>query len=205
MALPTRNRANNNGSSLRRIPRQNAASQTNAKNVENQANTPNMVKPAVNSSRMNPATNSNQIRQTPVLSNNMVQTPNNITQNSLNGQNMPNNGRKLTNGGFINGINMPIYDVTYGYPKNLAEPPKSLAWIQGKLKTIDGIPYEMLPTYIQEDLDRKPTDDNNNLRIFVKDSFYGPNSISYIEFGSAYKNTRETREKYESYKKALGI
>lgn len=198
MALPTRNRANNSGSSLRRIPRQNAANQANAKNTENQANTPNMVKPAVNNRGMNPATNSNQIQQTPVLSNNMI-------QNSLNGQNMPNNSRKLTNGGFINGINMPIYDVTYGYPKNLAEPPKSLAWIQGKLKTIDGIPYEMLPAYIQEDLDRKPTDDNNNLRVFVKDSFYGPNSISYIEFGSAYKNTRETREKYESYKKALGI
>lgn len=197
MALPTRNR--NNNTSLRRIARPNAA---------NQANTPNTVEERANNSAINStnaAASSSQIQQTPVMSNNMVQNPNSIAQNSLNSQNILNNGRKLTNGGLINGINMPIYDVTYGYPKNLAEPPKSLAWIKGKLKTIDGIPYEMLPAYIQEDLDRKPTDDNNNLRIFVKDSFYGPNSISYIEFGSAYKNARETREKYDSYKKALGI
>lgn len=203
MALPTRNR---NNTSLRRMARPNAANQTNMLNA---ANIPNTVEERANNrvlNNTNAAASSSQIQQTPVMSNNMVQTPNNIAQNSLNSQNMPNNnGRKLTNGGFINGINMPIYDVTYGYPKNLAEPPKSLAWIKGKLKTIDGIPYEMLPAYIQEDLDRKPTDDNNNLRIFVKDSFYGPNSISYIEFGSAYKNARETREKYDSYKKALGI
>ena len=204
MALPTRNR--NNNTSLRRIARPNAVNQANTLNA---ANIPNTVEERANNrvlNNTNAAASSSQIQQTPVISNNMVQNPNSIAQNSLNSQNMPNNnGRKLTNGGLINGINMPIYDVTYGYPKNLAEPPKSLAWIKGRLKTIDGIPYEMLPAYIQEDLDRKPTDDNNNLRIFVKDSFYGPNSISYIEFGSAYKNARETREKYDSYKKALGI
>lgn len=79
---------------------------------------------------------------------------------------------------------VPNYDLSNGYPKGLpnGEGPAVIRTVNGKRKVIHGVPYEMLSDGIQEDLDRNPLDDAGQLRIFIKDSFYGEGS--YIEMGS---------------------
>lgn len=79
---------------------------------------------------------------------------------------------------------VPNYDLSNGYPKGLpnGEGPAVIRTVNGKRKVIHGVPYEALSDGIQEDLDRNPLDDAGQLRIFIKDSFYGEGS--YIEMGS---------------------
>lgn len=79
---------------------------------------------------------------------------------------------------------VPNYDLSNGYPKGLPnnEGPAVIRTVNGKRKVIHGVPYEALSEGIQEDLDRNPLDDAGQLRIFIKDSFYGEGS--YIEMGS---------------------
>lgn len=79
---------------------------------------------------------------------------------------------------------VPNYDLSNGYPKGLpnGEGPAVIRTVNGKRKVIHGVPYEDLSDGIQEDLDRNPLDDAGQLRIFIRDSFYGDGS--YIEMGS---------------------
>ena len=79
---------------------------------------------------------------------------------------------------------VPNYDLSNGYPKGLpnGEGPAVIRTVNGKRKVIHGVPYENLSEGIQEDLDSNPLDDTGQLRIFIKDSFYGEGS--YIEMGS---------------------
>ena len=79
---------------------------------------------------------------------------------------------------------VPNYDLSNGYPKGLpnGEGPAVIRTVNGKRKVIHGVPYEALSEGIQEDLDKNPLDDAGQLRIFIKDSFYGEGS--YIEMGS---------------------
>lgn len=79
---------------------------------------------------------------------------------------------------------VPQYDLSDGYPKGLpnGEGPAVIRTVKGKRRIIHGVPYEALNEGIQEDLDRNPLDDAGQLRIFVKDSFYGEGS--FIEMGS---------------------
>lgn len=79
---------------------------------------------------------------------------------------------------------VPQYDLSDGYPKGLpnGEGPAVMRTVNGRQKLIHGVPYEALNETLQEDLDRNPLDDAGQLRIFVKDTFYGEGS--YIEMGS---------------------
>lgn len=97
-------------------------------------------------------------------------------------QSQPSTKRRRRNASNDDGMNVPVYDLSNGYPKGLSEGVEVIRTVGGKRKKIHGVPYEALTQDIQQDLDEHPLDDAGQLRVFINDRFYGVGH--YIELGS---------------------
>ena len=95
-------------------------------------------------------------------------------------------------------LDVPLYDVSNGYPKGIPEGVAVVRTVEGVRKVLHGEPWEKLPKYIQEDLDKNPLDDKGQLRIFLH-SYYVRNKARVGD----YYNEMSSDEHVEGFRNSL--